>query len=65
VVKGSVKNSGADVNNNVTISVVSSKTKSLVGKYNISPRKSGRVFGIFYPGEYDLEFNSPCLPPLN
>ena len=65
VVKGAVKNSGGEIKNDVTISVVSSKTKNLVGKYNISAKKSGRFCGVFYPGEYDFQFSTPGLPPLN
>lgn len=65
VVKGAVKNSGTEVKSDVIVSVISSKTKSIVGKYNISAKKSGRFFGVFFPGEYDLEFNSPGLPTLN
>jgi hypothetical protein len=37
------------------------KTKDVIAKFNVSPKKKGKFFAVFYPGEYSIEIsNEDC-----
>jgi hypothetical protein len=66
IVKGQISNGDPNgIQSKIVISVTSKKTNTVVAKYNMSPRKKGKFFGVFYPGEYKIEIENQDSKPFS
>lgn len=64
IYKGKINNGATEgIEGEVNFTITSKKTKSLVGKYTISPKRHGKYTMVMYPGEYMIEIkNENSLP---
>jgi len=64
IIRGKISNTDIDgINTDVAITVINKKTQKLVSKFNISAKRKGSFFGIFYPGEYTFEITNAQSKP--
>jgi hypothetical protein len=62
IVRGNISNGDPNgILSKIQVKVSSKKTKDVIAKFNVSPKKKGKFFAVFYPGEYTIEIsNEDC-----
>ena len=56
---------GTELNTDVKVTITNKKTNAVIGKYNISAKKKGKMFAVMHAGEYKLEFENELNPPYS
>jgi tetratricopeptide (TPR) repeat protein len=64
IVRGNISNGDPNgIQTKIQVEVTSKKSNEVVAKFNVSPKKKGKFFAVFYPGDYKLAItNEECKP---